>query len=338
MTVLRSSVGPALRRTAIAPVPDQPDQPRDSGEGSESSVEGNPEQPGRRDEPMLRVLACLDDDLRAETARELLDVDRSRAAGLGEQALEILDRGHYALPDGHSVDLTGAMRTAMAGVTSVPPDADLPAPVPRPTFTTTVQVVNETSLMAGQRLAERGTTPAILNLANGVTPGGGFLGGARAQEETLCRSSGLYPTLEGQAMYEHHRRRGDYESSDWVIVSPDVPVFRDDSGALLRQPWLATFVTSAAPVAYRVGQPRSAELMRSRIHRVLAVAHAYGCTDLVLGAWGCGAFGNDPDLTARAFRSALETFAGAFDRVVFAVTDWSPERRFLGPFRDVFDT
>jgi uncharacterized protein (TIGR02452 family) len=57
----------------------------------------------------------------------------------------------------------------------------------------------------------------------------------------------------------------------------------------------------------------------------------------VLGAWGCGAFGNDPNRTAVDFREALENeFRGAFFDIVFAITDWSPKRRFLGPFRDVF--
>ena len=60
-------------------------------------------------------------------------------------------------------------------------------------------------------------------------------------------------------------------------------------------------------------------------------------TILSFGAWGCGAFENDPHRTARDFREALETdFRGDFGDVVFAVTDWSPDRRFLGPFRDVF--
>ncbi|MEN8151303.1 MAG: TIGR02452 family protein, partial [Planctomycetota bacterium] len=66
-------------------------------------------------------------------------------------------------------------------------------------------------------------------------------------------------------------------------------------------------------------------------------AAARGYEALVLGAWGCGVFGNDPARTARDFRSALETdFRGVFAEVVFAVVDWSPERRLLGPFRDVF--
>ena len=70
---------------------------------------------------------------------------------------------------------------------------------------------------------------------------------------------------------------------------------------------------------------------------MLAIASARGYESLVLGAWGCGAFGNDPVRTAQDFRQALETdFAGHFSDIVFAVTDWSPERKTLGPFRDAF--
>ena len=74
-----------------------------------------------------------------------------------------------------------------------------------------------------------------------------------------------------------------------------------------------------------------------RIHRVLAIAGAFGHATLVLGAWGCGAFENDPYRTATDFREALENdYSGAFSDVVFAIADWSPERKFLGPFREVF--
>ena len=70
---------------------------------------------------------------------------------------------------------------------------------------------------------------------------------------------------------------------------------------------------------------------------MLAIARAYGHAALVLGAWGCGAFENDPQRTALDFRKALESdYSGAFSEIVFAIADWSPERKFLGPFRDVF--
>ena len=131
------------------------------------------------------------------------------------------------------------------------------------------------------------------------------------------------------------RRRAD--STDWAILSPDVPIFRTDDGSELDHPWLLSFITCAAPVASRIGQPEAGDLLQKRIHRVLAIAQAYGYSTLVLGAWGCGAFHNDTIRTAMDFRHALENeFTGAFSDVVFAITDWSPERKYLGPFRDVF--
>ena len=90
-------------------------------------------------------------------------------------------------------------------------------------------------------------------------------------------------------------------------------------------------------IAHAIGQPESGDLLQKRIHRLLAIAQAFGHSSLVLGAWGCGAFANDTHRTAIDFRQALENdFRGAFSDIVFAITDWSPERRFLGPFRDVF--
>src|SRR6185436_9140860 len=128
--------------------------------------------------------------------------------------------------------------------------------------------------------------------------GGGFLRGARAQEEVLCRSSALIATLSGDRMYEAHRRFAHGVSSDWVILSPEVPVFRDDSGTALDAPWTLSFITCAAPYAPAVGQPAAGDLLKARIGRVLAVARAHGYDTLVLGAWGCGAFGNDGARTA----------------------------------------
>jgi len=67
---------------------------------------------------------------------------------------------------------------------------------------------------------QNGLRPAALNFANGIHPGGGFLHGARAQEEALCRSSALYETLVGDPMYVYHAARPRPDSSDWVIYSP----------------------------------------------------------------------------------------------------------------------
>ncbi len=123
-----------------------------------------------------------------------------------------------------------------------------------------------------------------------------------------------------------HRQRPLPDSTDWAIYSPNVPVFRTDNGTILEKPWLLSFLTCAAPYAPGVGLQKSGDLLQKRIHRILAIAQAYGHAELILGAWGCGAFRNDPHRTAMDFRQALEhDFSGAFSEVVFAITDWSPE-------------
>jgi len=138
-------------------------------------------------------------------------------------------------------------------------------------------------------------------------------------------------------MYAAHRRRLLPDSTDWCIHSPAVPVFRTDAGTPLDRPWPLDILTCAAPYAPAIGRSASGALLQRRILRVLEVARALGSTALVLGAWGCGAFGNDARRTAEDFREALESgFDGAFFDIVFAITDWSPERRFLAPFREVF--
>nr|WP_242518423.1 TIGR02452 family protein [Halochromatium roseum] len=135
---------------------------------------------------------------------------------------------------------------------------------------------------------------------------------ARAQEEVLCRSSALFATLRGDPMYAHHAQRPLPDSTHWAILSPEVPVFRTDEGTALEEPWHLSIVTCAAPYVPGVGQPLAGDLLQARIERVLAIAQAFGYETLVLGAWGCGAFENDPRHTAEDFHAALEgRFAGA---------------------------
>lgn len=230
------------------------------------------------------------------------------------------------------------MRAACAAKQTIAPTTELPVAKSRQFDQCSVQVTNESTLVAAKRLVDDGKRPLALNFANGTATGGGFLRGATAQEEALCRSSGLYATLVDDPMYDFHRNNELWaEASDWAILSPNVPVFRDDRGMELDAPWLLSFITCAAPYAPSVEQPLARDLLQKRIVRLMAIARSFGYTELILGAWGCGAFGNDTCRTAQDFRNALEgEFAGAFSEVVFAITDWSPERRFLGPFRDVF--
>jgi uncharacterized protein (TIGR02452 family) len=276
----------------------------------------------------------------AELRRQELAIRPELAKSLGRSALEAIENGFY-LTDNGKVDWKDAIERAQSAKISISPDMILPtvdasADVMR-TRMTSVVVRNETTLAAARCLYEAGQTPLALNFANGVEPGGGFLRGATAQEEALCRSSALYATLWGDPMYAFHRNHDPAASSDWAILSPKVPVFRDDRGRELDRPWSLCFLTCAAPYALSMGRVESAKQLRLRIDRVLSIARAYRYDTLVLGAWGCGAFGNDPLQTAKDFRDALEgMFVRTFAHIIFAIADWSDERRFLGPFRDVF--
>ncbi len=285
----------------------------------------------------LRMLPCLDSTELAEQRRAELALPPDLAESLGRSAVEAIELGYY-LTDQGQVDWSEAVRAAREAKVSIAPDANLPDTRPPPFRETLVQVANETTLGAARRMTENGQRPLALNFANGIEVGGGFLRGATAQEEALCRSSALYATLDHDPMYVYHRQHKLWDrASHWAILSPHVPVFRDDHGRELDKPWLLSLITCAAPYAPAVGLLPAGEILQARIGRVLAIARAYGYTELVLGAWGCGAFGNDAGRTARDFRAALEgDFAGAFAEVVFAITDWSPERRSLGRFQEVF--
>ena len=308
----------------------------------------------------LVFLPCLDSDSKAAMRHRELSINRILASALGRSAVQLARAGIYQNSRGQAVSFAADVAVACANKLSISPYDPLPTREWTHFSETTIQVANETTLAAARRLADKGLRPLALNFANGVSPGGGFLNGALAQEETLCRSSALYLTLDGDPMYAAHAKNEHRESSDWAILSPDVPVFRADDGLSLERPWLLSFITCAAPICkftpetiaglldsdsadltytalalYSVKQ--SADRLSQRIHRVMAIARAYQYDTLVLGAWGCGAFNNDPVRTAADFREALDThFRGAFSNIVFAITDWSPERKFLAPFRDAF--
>ena len=268
---------------------------------------------------------------------------RAECARQGQQAVAITTEGGYVTPSGRRVDLRAAIDAAVAGTRDYRPEAAVGAPSTR-SAATRIRVVNGTSLTSARQLAAHGAPPLVLNFASAKNPGGGFLNGARAQEESLARCSSLYPCLLESGMYAHHRAQGDTMYTDWMIHSPGVPVFRDDESAeLLEEPYLCSFLTAPAPnagVVLERDPSRRDEVdrvMARRVGRALAICAEQGHTRLVLGAWGCGVFANDPKVVARAFGAALDgAFAGVFEEVVFAVLDWSEERRFIRPFVERF--
>lgn len=255
---------------------------------------------------------------------------RLHAVATENQAIAA-DGHYYARGSGSTpVPVEEALAAAVSGTRCHQPDEPLDPPLPgQPTR---VEVTAEKSLDAARRLCDAGPGEvAVLNFASARNPGGGYLRGAKAQEEDLCRESLLHSCLiqAQHDYYEPHRASDDLFYSDRVIWSPRVPVHRGNSGALLAQPYRISFLTSAAPNATQLLRrdadafPFIAGRLHRRAGRVLGVAAHHGVRRLVLGAWGCGVFGNDPSVVARSFRYLLSAKGGAFhqvfDEVVFAV-------------------
>ncbi|MFJ6656534.1 TIGR02452 family protein [Streptomyces sp. NPDC091377] len=265
----------------------------------------------------------------------------ARLREIARQTERIVAEGGYRTASDRFVTLAAQIGTAADGTRVHGPDpVDVP---PAPAVTTSVSVTGESSLTAARRL---GTGTAVLNFASARNPGGGYLNGAQAQEEAVCRASALYTCLlRAPDFYAHHRTHRDPFYTDRVIHSPSVPVFRDEAARLLDAPFTVGFLTAAAPnagVIRRQTPERADEIpaaLAARAARVLETAASYGYRRLVLGAWGCGVFQNDPAAVAGAFRDLLTDGPGAgrFEEVVFAVLDRTQDRTTLDAFRRTFE-
>lgn len=186
-----------------------------------------------------------------------------------------------------------------------------------------------------------GSKITVMNFANAFHAGGGVTKGSSAQEECLCRTSTLYPLLFRRSLrdtfYKHHHTLNSAKASDALIYTEGVIICKTDEDLPKRMPkkeWvLVDVITVAAPDlrtksnihAALVGNGmymNDAELFGYHVKRaihVLTCAAAKGADTLVLGAFGCGAFQNKPEVVARAYKIALEEFPSVFKRIEFAV-------------------
>ena len=164
-----------------------------------------------------------------------------------------------------------------------------------------------------------------------------------AQEESLAASSCLYQTqLAHEEYYVKNRAFRSMMYTDHAVWSPDVVFFRDGSFRLMEKPVRASVLTLPA---VNMGQvmlkgedvAEAEKVMRRRMGLSLAIFAEQGCEHLILGAYGCGVFRNDPGQIAGWWKELLEgDFAGIFRTVVIAVLDRSAGGACIGAFRKVF--
>lgn len=176
----------------------------------------------------------------------------------------------------------------------------------------------------------------VLNFASAKNPGGGFLSGSQAQEETIARSSTLYQSLTSsaaQGYYSSHKKDpcGGYYSHS-IIWSPNVTIFRNDAGEW-QEPFQVDVVTSPAVNAGVVRRSHTTDavqeekqiesVMRERMARILFVFESQGVSRVVLGSFGTGVFRNSVPMVARLWLELLglpdSRFAFSFEQIVFGI-------------------
>ena len=170
-------------------------------------------------------------------------------------------------------------------------------------------------------LENAGKKLIALNFASARHPGGGYLTGANAQEESLCRASGLYYTLKDvNEFYAQNARHKLSDYTDGMIYSENVPVVRDDSGALLKTPVLCDFITSPAVNKGAVKLPDSEvnAKMKTRIEKIITLAVSKNPDLVILGAFGCGVFRNKREDVLPLFEAAINGFGGNTE-YIFAI-------------------
>ena len=207
-----------------------------------------------------------------------------------------------------------------------------------------------------------GERVCVHNFASATNPGGGVTKGSSAQEECLCRCSTLYFCLNTKEMwagfYSPHRYMQDPIHNDDCIYTPGVIVFKSDTAApapLPESDWYSVnVITCAAPNlrllptngmnpgdgnnAVKMTRAQQQALHEKRLTRILDVAVAGGNEVVILGAFGCGAFENDPEAVAAAFSHVIARYRRCFKTIELAIYCSPRDERNYNIFKREIDT
>lgn len=258
-------------------------------------------------------------------------MDRKAVA---RETLQIMEQGYYVY-EGKRIDIQPDMDMSIRASSLITPEqgAKLLEKHVKSGSTKTYheRVENLSTVDAIRKLAKEGKENiGVLNFASAKNPGGGFINGAMAQEESLAASSTLYRTLTAhEEYYQKNRAQTSMMYTDHAIYSPDVIFFRDGGFRLVADPVKASVLTLPA---VNMGQvllkgedaAEAGRVMRRRMALALAVFAEQGAKNLILGAYGCGVFRNDPYQIAVWWKELLAENVGShFDSVFHAVLDRS---------------
>lgn len=194
-------------------------------------------------------------------------------------------------------------------------------------YKTKVQVVNQ-DVVNFLRTLDKNDKIMVLNFASARNPGGGFLVGSSAQEESLCRASDLYLYIKD--VNEFYKNQKHYESGLYdsdLIYSENVSFFKDGKGQNVQSIDVDVVTACAVNVKSLRQQDRRQELklvessMRERIENIFEIAMRKNVDTLVLGAFGCGVFSNNPYMIRNIFQDAIHStrYKNKFKEIHFVI-------------------
>ena len=195
--------------------------------------------------------------------------------------------------------------------------------IQRSQYSVAENTVKETTIQSILRNAADKRVIA-LNFANAMYAGGGYVLGGNAQEESLCRASFLYYTIKTQKKYYLSNRLHVFPNyTDVMIYSENVPVIRNDRGEMLEKPMKCDFITCPAVnrtfAKFMMSGSKIDRIMRTRIKRIITLAVMKKPDVLVLGAFGCGIFGNKREKVLPVFEEMINSFVPEDIEVIFAI-------------------
>jgi len=268
---------------------------------------------------------------------------RSTRREIARDTLAILDKGFFTNEEGEEINISKAQSYAESNTTLYTPERlnDLinSNPIKKEVANTKFVVNGLTTLDSVRAEYEENQNIICLNFASARNPGGGFLNGSQAQEESIARATGLYRCqLKAETYYKKNRAITTCLYTDHMIYSPRVPIIKNESGENLESLTFCSVITAPAVntgVVLR-NEPENIDkiepFMKKRIEMVLAICKERGYEVLVLGAWGCGVFRNDPEVVAEMFADFLKgKYKNQFKKVVFSI--YSKDERFIKPFQ-----
>lgn len=248
-----------------------------------------------------------------------------------KDTLNIVKHGMYRPDSRTTVDIKPSIEYAVRNTSFI--DTNV-REITEPETALNIDINNSFTLdeLIRQYEADKDRNYVLLNFASAKQPGGGFQTGANAQEESLARASALYECLKTTERYYYEpNRHNDNQClyTDGFIYSRKVPFFKDSLGNLMKEPILADVLTCAAPNAGSarrkgVSSNEINETIELRIHIFMEyLARNLNNATIILGAFGCGVFKNNPKVVAEAFKSAISRCSGLFVKnnikVVFAI-------------------